>query len=39
MNPAEEYLRNPENNEFKGCGNGYYYITINEACFIGVDID
>lgn len=27
------------NKEYKGCGNGYYYIAINEDCFIGVDID
>ena len=25
--------------EFKGCGNGYYYLLINENTFIGYDVD
>ena len=25
--------------EFRGCGNGYYYLLINERTFIGCDID
>lgn len=27
------------NKEYKGCGNGYYYILINDKYFIGNDID
>ena len=25
--------------EYRGCGNGYYYLLINEQAFIGYDID
>jgi len=25
--------------EFRGCGNGYYYLLINDENFIGYDID
>ena len=25
--------------EYRGCGNGYYYLLINEQTFIGCDID
>ena len=25
--------------EYKNCGNGYYYLLINDDCFIGYDID
>ena len=25
--------------EFRNCGNGYYYLLINEQTFIGCDID
>lgn len=27
------------NKEYRGCGNGYYYLLINEQTFIGCDID
>jgi hypothetical protein len=27
------------NKEYKGCGNGYYYLLINDNYFIGYDID
>jgi len=27
------------NKEFRGCGNGYYYLLINEDNFIGYDVD
>jgi hypothetical protein len=27
------------NKEYKGCGNGYYYLLINDKYFIGYDID
>ncbi len=27
------------NKEYRGCGNGYYYILIDDEHFIGVDID
>ena len=25
--------------EYKDCGNGYYYLLINDDCFIGYDVD
>lgn len=25
--------------EYKNCGNGYYYLLINDDCFIGYDVD
>ena len=25
--------------EYRGCGNGYYYLLIDDEHFIGVDID
>ena len=25
--------------EYKDCGNGYYYVAINDEAFIGIDID
>lgn len=27
------------NKEYKGCGNGYYYLLVNDNYFIGYDID
>lgn len=27
------------NKEYRGCGNGYYYILVNDKYFIGYDID
>ena len=27
------------NMEYENCGNGYYYMLINEDRFIGIDID
>lgn len=39
IEPTEQGLKGYLNMEYIGTGNGYYYLLINEDCFIGYDID
>ncbi len=36
---GKKYISAGFNKEFRNCGNGYYYLLINDEYFIGYDID